>query len=207
MKSYSIQFITNLTNGGGRVWTALKSCSALPTIEDKFKSLRQLVTVIAGPNSETLTELSDVKNILENCNPTWRRSINIRQLRAYTFFISLPSRTAYITTKEQGGQKTLHSVGVKAGNSDAYASVILFMHILIRVLEGNKDLHTSWIKDMAVGKTKPCQNLVDNTEIDRLLDMVSILQDPKHRSKIASHPPEITIYTSPSSYEIIITKH
>ncbi len=105
MKSYSIEFITNLANGGGRVWTALKSCSDLPTIEDKFKSLRQLVTVIAGPNSDTLTDLSDITNILENCNPTWRRSINIRQLRAYTFFISLPNRTAYIATKEQGGQK------------------------------------------------------------------------------------------------------
>ncbi len=80
------------------------------------------------------------------------------------------------------------------------------MHILIRVLEGNQDLHINWIKDMAVGKTNPCQNLVGNTEIDRLLDMVSILQDPQHRSKIASHPPEITIYTSPSSYEIRITE-
>jgi hypothetical protein len=208
MKNYSIEFITNLANGGGRVWTALKSCSDLPTIEDRFKSLRQLVTVIAGPNSDTLTELSDVNNILETCGPTWRRSINIRQLRAYTFFISLPSRTAYIATKEQGGQKTLHSVGVKAGNSDAYASVILFMHILIRVLEGNKDLHINWIKDMALGKTNPCQNLVGNTEIDRLLDMFSILQEPQHRSKIASYPPEITIYIPPpSSYEIIVTKH
>jgi hypothetical protein len=208
MKNYSIEFITNLANGGGRVWTALKSCSDLPTIEDKFRSLRQLVTVIAGPNSDTLADLSDVNNILGNCSPTWRRSINIRQLRAYTFFINLPSRTAYIATKEQGGQKILHSVGVKPGNSDAYAAVILFMHILIRVLEGNKDLHTSWIKDMAVGKVQLEQG--DDSILSLLQKLQAYPQKMDLRkdcsSLYTSHPPEITIYARPSSYDIIITE-
>jgi hypothetical protein len=206
MDSYSIQFIAQPQRGKGRTWE-LSQCSDMTKVLERLRSLRQLVMVIEGPNSETLTELSDSENILEHCSPTWRRSINIRQLRAYTFFINLPTRTAYITTKEQVGQKIFPPIGVKTGNSDAYAAVILFMHILIRVLEGNKELHTNWIKDMAVGKTKPCQDWGDDTEIESLFNIFANLQKPQARPKITSHPSEITIYASPTSYEIIITKH
>jgi hypothetical protein len=206
MNSYSIQFIAKLQKGKGRTW-ALSQCSDMVKVLKRLRSLRQLVTVIAGPSSDILTELSDFENILENCSPTWRRSINIRQLRAYTFFINLPTRTVYITTKEQGGQKIFPPIGVKEGNSDAYAAVILFMDIFIRVLEGNNSLNIQWINDMAVGKTQPCQDWGDNTEIESIFNIFANLQQPQASPKITSHPSEITIYASPTSYEIIIIKH
>jgi hypothetical protein len=206
MSSYSIQFIAMTNRGPKRTWE-LSQCYDIYTVKKRLWRIRQLVTVIAGPSSDILTELSDFENILEHCSPTWRRSINIRHLRAYTFFINLPTRTAYITTKEQGGQKIFPPIGVNVGNSDAYAAVIPFMHILIRVLEGNNSLNIQWINDMAVGKTKTCQDWGDDTEIESLFNIFANLQKPQAPPKITSHPSEITIYASPTSYEIIITRH
>jgi hypothetical protein len=205
MDIYSIQFIAKPQKGGERTW-ALSQCSDMVKVQKRLRSLRQLVTGIAGPSSDILTELSDVKNILEHCNPTWTRSITIAEARAYTFFIRSQDKAAFITAKAQG--KIIHHIGLtRASDMKSYQNVIGFMRILIRLLEGMNSSNEDWVNDMAVGKTKPCQDWGDDTEIESLFNIFANLQQPQARPKITSHPSEITIYASPTSYEIIITKH
>jgi hypothetical protein len=206
MNSYSIQFIAKPQKGKGRTWE-LSQCSDIDKIQQRLRRIRQLVNTIKGSRSELLAELTDWKHIAQSCNPTWTRSITIPDPRAYTFFINLLTRTAYITTKEQGGQKTFPPIGVNSGNSDAYQNVIGFMRILIRLLEGMNSSNEDWVNDMSVGKVNPHQDWDDDTEIESLFNIFANLQKPQARPKITSHPSEITIYASPTSYEIIITKH
>jgi hypothetical protein len=206
MNSYSIQFIAKPQKGKGRTWE-LSQCSDIDKIQQRLRRIRQLVNTIKGSRSELLAELTDWKHIAQSCNPTWTRSITIPDPRAYTFFINLLTRTAYITTKEQGGQKIFPPIGVNSGNSDAYQNVIGFMRILIRLLEGMNSSNEDWVNDMSVGKVNPHQDWDDDIGIESLFNIFSNLQQPQAQSLIAAHPPEINIYTSPSSYKIIIIKH
>jgi len=64
-----------------------------------------------------------------------------------------------------------------------------------------------WVNDMSVGKVNPHQDWGDDIGIESLFNIFSNLQQPQAQSLIAAHPPEITIYASPTSYKIIIIKH
>jgi len=206
MSSYSILFTAIPQKGEKRPWE-LSQCSDIDKLQQRLRRIRQLVNTIKGSRSELLAELTDWKHIAQSCNPTWTRSITIPDPRAYTFFINLLTRTAYITTKEQGGQKIFPPIGVNSGNSDAYQNVIGFMRILIRLLEGMNSSNEDWVNDMSVGKVNPHQDWDDDTEIQNLLDLFIKLQPPQARSKLTSHPSEITIAVPPSSYKIRIIEH
>lgn len=205
MKSYSIQFIAKPQKGKKRTWS-LMNCSDMDKVKERLVRVGQLTTLIAGPSSEILVELIDWVNILQSCDPTWRRVISIADLRAYTFFISLRNKQAIITAKIQG--RLLHKIGLpKAPDMDSYQKVINFMYIFIRLLEGMNSPNEAWVKDMSTGKVDPYQDMGDVTELQQALSLLAILQKPQAQSKFTSHPPEITIAVPPSSYEIIITRH
>jgi hypothetical protein len=205
MDSYSIQFIAQPQKGQKITWT-LSRCSNIYTVKKRLWRIRQLVTLIAGPNSDILSELTDWENITQSCNPIWKRTITISDSRAYTFLINLSNKQALITAKSQG--RPLRKIGLpKAINMASYKNVIGLMCILIRLLEGNNSPYEEWVEDMADGKTKPCQDRDNDIGIESLFNIFSNLQQPQAQSLIAAHPPEINIYTSPSSYKIIITRH
>jgi hypothetical protein len=196
MNSYSIQFIAQPQRGKGRTWE-LSQCSDMTKVLERLRRIRQLVTLIAGPNSDILSELTDWENITQSCNPIWKRTITISDSRAYTFLINLSNKQALITAKSQG--RPLRKIGLpKAIDMESYQKVISFMYIFIRLLEGMNSPNEEWVKDMSVVQTKPRQGWSDNKEIKHLLNIFPLLQAPP--------PPEITIAVPASSYEIIITK-
>lgn len=205
MNNYSAQFIFTSAKGRKKTWTLAQSPD-LSKLQNRLRRIRQLVTILTGSSSELLTELSDFDNILEHCSPTWSRSIHIAELRVYTFFINCEDKTALITAKTQGHK--MHTVGlVNAIDIDSYRVVITLMYIFIRIVEGSESSNIQWINDMAIGKNHPYQNNPDIIALQQKVNLYAQWKEFQYISPTGSHPSEINIAISPSSYEIIITKH
>lgn len=203
MKIYSIRLIAKPKNRAEKTW-ALSQCSNIDKVKERLRRIRQLVNVIPGSSSELLTELTDWVNIAQSCDPTWRRTIVIPEYRMYTLSISLPDRRAIITAKDQG---EIVKIGLaRAIDMADYQDMISFMNILIQVLEENNSPNEQWVKDMAVGKTHPYQNDSNIIALQQKVNLYAKWKKCQYLSLTGSHPPEINIYTPPSSYEIIITR-